>query len=131
MLSNSYRFHGRGSLKYVHQHGKTVRGPMLSLKYHQNQQRSRFRCAIIVSRKVNSSAVVRYRIRRRIYEVVRQEAGQLGAYDLVFVVFSDQLATISANQLQKIVKDCLAQAHLTDTSNSQSNQRDIIKREEN
>jgi ribonuclease P protein component len=130
MLSNSYRFHGRGSLKYVHQNGKTVRGALLSLKYAPNQQRASFRCAVIVSRKVHGSAVVRNRIRRRIYEVVRQEADKLGAYDLVFIVFSDQLATIPADQLQKMVKDCLARAQLTNSLNSRPNQRDIIKHKE-
>ena len=117
-------------MKYVHNHGSNVRGPLLSLKYSENKRRQNFRCAVIVSRKVHGAAVVRNRIRRRIYEVVRQVSPQLGSYDLVFVAFNDQLASISAAKLQKTGNRWLGGAHLLNNPDKQPNQRDIIKHKE-
>ncbi|MBI3337916.1 ribonuclease P protein component [Candidatus Saccharibacteria bacterium] len=88
MISRKHRFHGYGSLKYVYRHGQTVRGPLTSLKYTHNDRRQTYRLAIVVSKKVNKSAVTRNRIRRRLYEAVRQyESKIIEPYDLVITVF--------------------------------------------
>ena len=107
MISSFHRFHGRNALKPVYQNGKTVRGPVLSLKYASCGPKP-YRIAVVVSKKVHKSAVVRNRIRRRIYEICRkQQAVDLGGLDLIFTVFSDQLATIEAEKLEKYVSDLL------------------------
>lgn len=104
MLSRAHRFHGYTALNYVYRRGQVVRGPLLSLKYVLNSRRRTYRVAVVVSRKVNKSAVGRNRIRRRIYEAVRSYSDRLTEpYDLVFTVFSDQLAEIDYTRLRKLV----------------------------
>ncbi len=67
----------------------------MALKYVRNPRRKTYRVAVVVSRKVSKSAVVRNRIRRRIYETVRVQSPHITqAYDMVFTVFSDQLAAM-------------------------------------
>ncbi|MGH7195730.1 MAG: ribonuclease P protein component [Candidatus Saccharimonadales bacterium] len=106
MIKKANRFHGLGSLRYVYRTGRTVRGPLMVLKYAPNPRRDNFRAAVVVSRKVNKSAVVRNRIRRRIYEIIRtQNIAQ--AYDLVFIVFNDQVAAAPPKQLNKLIHQSL------------------------
>lgn len=110
MLSRRYRFHGLGSLKRVYQHGRTVRSPMLSLKYLANDRRHEFRAAVVISRKVNKSAVARNRLRRRIFEQIRLQADNISAFDLVFTVFNEQLGQVTPAGLEQLVLDLLQQA---------------------
>jgi ribonuclease P protein component len=112
MLSRTHRFHGYGSLRYVYKNGKVVRGQYCSLKFVSNPHRTTYRVAVVVSKKVNKSAVVRNRIRRRIYELVRENVVADQSYDLVLTVFSEQLATLPATQLQKAILAQLRTAHL-------------------
>lgn len=109
MISRIHRFHGHNSLQYVYQHGQLVRGSLLSLKYSPNPRRRHYRTAVVVSRKVSKSAVVRNRIRRRLYEVVRLLSGEFqGVFDLVFLVYDEKLAAEPAEVLRRDVqKLCL------------------------
>ncbi len=113
MISRKHRFHGYGSLKYVYRHGQTVRGPLTSLKYTRNDRRQTYRLAIVVSKKVNKSAVTRNRIRRRLYEAVRQyESKIIEPYDLVITVFHEQVAELSFDDLDRLVRAQLKQANV-------------------
>ena len=113
MLSKSHRFHGYGSLRFAYQHGRTVRSPLLSLRYAERPGRATWRCAVVVAKKVSRSAVTRNRIRRRLYEAVRSQASGLDKpVDIVITVFSEQLATSSPEQLQKTMSDLLSEAGL-------------------
>lgn len=104
MISRLHRFHGHNSLRYAYQHGKTVRGPLTALKYVINSRRSSYRLAVVVSKKISKSAVVRNRIRRRLYEAVRlQQANITEPYDLVITVFHEQTATMPADELARMV----------------------------
>ncbi len=111
MFTKSHRFHGYGSLKGVYQRGQSVRGGMISLKYVKRDPNKPYRVAVVVSKKVNKSAVKRNRIRRRVYEQVRQTGQTIEpGTDLVFTVFSDQLAEIEAPKLQKSIDELLQKA---------------------
>lgn len=111
MISRAHRFHGHGSLRYVYQHGQTVRGPLTALKYSQNSRRTQYRLAVVVSKKVSKSAVKRNRIRRRLYEAVRSHEAQiLKPYDMVITVFHEQLAALPAPELERLVRAQLRQA---------------------
>jgi ribonuclease P protein component len=111
MLDRSHRFHGFSALNLAYKQGQTVRGPVLGLKYWVNPRRQTFRVAVVVSRKVSKSAVTRNRIRRRVYEVVRLQSGQITQpYDFIFSAFSDELATMDAAKLQQLVIAQLAKA---------------------
>lgn len=104
MISRLHRFHGYGGLRGIYQRGQTVRGSLLSLKYAFRDPSRPYRLAVVVSRKVSKSAVVRNRIRRRVYEIVREHAEQLPAgVDLVITAFSDDLALMPDPQLQSSV----------------------------
>jgi ribonuclease P protein component len=68
--------------------------------YAHNKSRKDYRMAVIVSKKTAKSAVVRNRIRRRLYEVVRtMHFLDNRPIDAVFVVHSDELATLPHDQL--------------------------------
>jgi len=104
LISNKHRFHGHGSLRYVYQRGSTIRGPMISMKYSQNSRRSAYRVAVVISRKVSKSAVIRNRIRRRLYETIRRNEALIHKpYDIIITVFSDQLASLPADKLEKMI----------------------------
>ncbi len=110
MLRRANRFHGLGSLRRVYQHGRTVRSPLLALKALPNERRQEYRTAVVVSRKVHKSAVVRNRLRRRVYEQVRLQPVQIKAYDLVFTVYGEQLADLPATELHQLITDLLSSA---------------------
>ena len=113
MINAKHRFHGHGSLKYTYQNGETVRGPLCAIKYVQNNRRTHYRLAVVVSKKVHKSAVVRNRIRRRLYEAVRLEAHKITEpYDMVVTVFNDQIATIPSVEITKMVHAQLKQAKI-------------------
>lgn len=116
MISRLHRFHGHGSLRYVYQHGQTVRGPLCSLKYVRNERRKNWRLAVVVSKKVHKSAVRRNRIRRRLYEAVRLAAVNIQAYDMVLTVFHEQVADLPAEEVAAIVRAQLRQAGITKTT---------------
>ena len=127
MLSHTYRFHGLGSLKNVYRYGQNVKGPLLSLKFSKNPRRRTYRCAVIISRKVHRSAVLRNRIRRRIYEIIRNFSSQItDSYDLVIFVNSDKTALAEFNVLKNQVKDLLIQAKILNKSTNPKTARDMI-----
>jgi ribonuclease P protein component len=104
MISNLHRFHGRSSLRYVYQRGQTTRDQLIALRYAVNDRQKSYRVAVVVSRKVSKSAVVRNRIRRRLYEIVRNAAGGIvEPYDMVFTVYGEEAAKIAAPLLKKTV----------------------------
>ncbi len=111
MISQEHRFHGHGALRFVHQNGKIVRGDILALKYTPNSRRKVYRCSVVVSKKISKSAVVRNRIRRRIYEQVRLNSSIIKQpLDLVFLVNSPSLAEIDAQKLAAKVVELLSVA---------------------
>ncbi len=113
MISRTHRFHGYGSLRFLYKNGHTVRGPLLSLKYAQNPRRQAYRMAVVVSKKVSKSAVVRNSIRRRIYETVRLlEGGITKPYDIVFTVFHEQVTELSSDKLHNMIHEQLKQANI-------------------
>ena len=111
MIARNHRFHGHNSLRYVYSHGQVVRGPLFALKYTNNPKRTDYRLAVVVSKKVYKSAVKRNRIRRRLYESFRKQAAdKVPAYDIVLTVFSPDLTTIPAEQLDRALMAQLYQA---------------------
>ena len=122
MIGRANRFHGYNSLRYVYRHGKTVREPHMSLRYCDNNKREDYRLAVVVSKKVNKSAVARNRIRRRIYEAFRARMTESQPLDLVITVFQANVETIADQELQAEIASLLQQAGLKT--------RDIIESKE-
>ena len=103
MLNKKYRFHSRGGVKYTYKHGKTVRSPKLSLIFN-NNPRKFTRFAVVVSKKVNKSAVGRNRIRRRVYEAVRLNFASVPKNrDYIFIVYDASIKTLPFADLSKLV----------------------------
>lgn len=114
MIRRSNRFHGRGSIKRLYAQSAAVRTGGLSLRYARSPGRSEYRLAVVVSKKISKSAVVRNRIRRRIYENVRILSSSIAEpYDLIILVYDVNIATIPADSLTADVAKLLKKAHVT------------------
>ena len=101
MLKYQFRFHGHGSLGYLYRRGKSVRVRRASLRYVSNLRRPNGRVAVIVGKKVSKSAVVRNRIRRRVFEVVRTHHEHIRPqFDIAITIFSIEYATMPADELK-------------------------------
>ena len=98
MIALKNRFHGHNSVTKVR--GSSVGSDGFKVFCARNHKRTDYRMAVIVSKKVAKSAVVRNRIRRRLYESVRV-SGHLSSspVDAVFLVQDAKLATIPHVQL--------------------------------
>ena len=108
MISRKNRFHGYGSLAFVYRNGRTVRGPLFATKTVSNPKRSDYRFAVVVSRKVDKSAVRRNRMRRRLYEALRGLSGDIKQpHDIVLSVYSD---AVLQEPYEKLLKQRLGRA---------------------
>ena len=113
MIPYRQRFHGHASLKYVFKNGRTARDRQVILKFIENPRRKNSRFAVIVSKKIHKSAVKRNRIRRRIYEIIRQEIPQVdGVYDVAIVVSSPDLIATSHEELNQQIKSLFRRSGL-------------------
>jgi ribonuclease P protein component len=84
---------------------------LVLLRYQPTNRRPGYRAAVIVSRKIHKSAVVRNRIRRRIYAVLTSLENRLSEpYDLVFIVLNEAIATLPAKELSNLIRSQLEQA---------------------
>jgi ribonuclease P protein component len=105
MIATKHRFHGYRGLRAVYRFGLNSRGPLFAVKSLKNDKRGGYRLAVVVSRKVHKSAVARNRIRRRLYEVVRQMEDQIdGPHDIVLTVFSASVLEEPTASLSRQVK---------------------------
>lgn len=131
MLSARHRFHGHGSLQAVYRNGQAVRGPLMSLKYVSRRSNKGYRVAVVVSKKVHKSAVTRNRIRRRIYEIIRQAGEELTTgKDLIITVFSERTAELGSSELTSMTEDLLKKAtNKPKPGNATSVGRGIVRRD--
>lgn len=67
--------------------------------------------AVVVSKKVNKTAVGRNRIRRRVYEVLRKNIDLIPKKtDYIFVVYSPDVIDMPFNALEKLLGELVAEA---------------------
>lgn len=112
MLSKKYRFHSRGGVKYVYQHGKTVRTANMSLVFADNT-RGFTRVAVVVSKKVEKTAVGRNRMRRRVYEAIRKNFDLVPKkMDYVFVVYSKEVMRMPYSKLEEMLGKLVEESRL-------------------
>jgi ribonuclease P protein component len=118
MISSTHRFHGRASIQRLYKNGKMVRSAYIGLRYAPNP-RGTYRVGVVVSRKVNKSAVVRNRIRRRLYEHVRTLfSTSPPAFDVLITVFSEDLAALPAPVVRQEMENLFKKAQLTKHADS-------------
>ena len=110
MLNKKYRFHSRGGVRFVYQKGKTVRGAKASLVFVPNE-RGFTRVAVVVSKKVEKTAVGRNRIRRRVYEVIRRNFEYLPKEtDYIFVIYSKEVLEMPYSELEKTLGELVEES---------------------
>ncbi len=114
MLRRANRFHGYNSLNDVYRNGSTVRANELSIRYKVNPKRNQYRVAVVVSKKVSKSAVVRNRIRRRVFEIMRQQGDAIHQpFDIVISIHSENIADMPTLILKDILLGQLSRAKIT------------------
>lgn len=113
MIGRQNRFHGYNSLRHVYRSGGMARGPLFGVKALANPRRGAYRAAIVVSRKVNKSAVARNRMRRRLYALVQAQSSRfIGPHDIVITVFNDGILTAPPAELASQLKKQLKELHI-------------------
>jgi ribonuclease P protein component len=113
MLSQKYRFHGHGSLRYLYRNGSTARNRAVMVKYCENKHRRHSRVAVVVGKKVIKSAVKRNRIRRRVFETVRKHWDYIKPHhDISLMIFTAEFLTMSPAEVEENIVSVLTQAHL-------------------
>jgi ribonuclease P protein component len=113
MLGRKNRFHGYNSVLPAYKQSQVVRADGSSLHYKVNPRRKDYRIAVVVSKKVSKSAVQRNRIRRRVYEVVRESCKVNQPLDLIVTIFSEDFASMPHEKLQKNITDLFTKSHIT------------------
>ncbi|MBQ6393758.1 ribonuclease P protein component [Candidatus Saccharibacteria bacterium] len=112
MLNKRFRFHSRGGVRYVYKHGKTIRTAKVSL-VHTKNTRGFQRFAVVVSKKVNKTAVGRNRIRRRVYEAIRlyKKTHDFSAKkDFIFIIYSKDFLTMDFKELESTIASLIEQS---------------------
>ena len=127
MLQQRYRFHGYGGLRYLYRHASAERSRLLTVKYVANRRRRMPRIAVVVSKKVHKSAVGRNRIRRRIYEILRQHVPYFtGVYDVALIITSSEVLTAPHDELALVVRNLLVRAGICPGEAAPSDERQKI-----
>ncbi len=110
MLSAKQRFHGHGSLRYVYKNSQAIRTRLFTVRSVTNPRRDTSRFSIVVSKKVHKSAVGRNRIRRRLYEIIRQDITPLQTIsDVAVIVTSGEVLAASHDDLVKNLQEAFQQ----------------------
>ena len=92
MISRAHRFRGRKSINQVYKHGVSSSGGLFALKVLKTNNPRGYRLAVVVSKKVSKSAVVRNRIRRRVYSLMQQIGPNIqNPCDIVITVYKQEL----------------------------------------
>jgi len=113
MISARLRFHGHGSLRYLYKNGGTIRSRLFTLKVIANPRRKNSRFTVVVSKKVHKSAVGRNRIRRRVYEIIRNAYPNFTqTSDVAVIVTNSEVLSLEQTELVSILHELLTEAKL-------------------
>jgi ribonuclease P protein component len=97
----------------VYKNGTAIRSAFATLKITPNKTRKHSRIAVVVGKKVLKSAVGRNRIRRRIYEYIRQQIPRFSDnFDIVVIVSSSEFLTMSASDLSSRIEELFLKSGL-------------------
>lgn len=114
MISFKYRFHGHGSLDFLFRKGDIKRNNFLTIKYLPNKLRKYSRFSVIVSKKITKKAILRNRIRRRIYGIIRTEIIPKikSTYDIAIIINSVDINKLNYLELEDKIINLFKQANL-------------------
>ena len=111
MIAKRNRFNASRDIENIYRRGRAIRHGVFSLKY-VPAKKTNYRLAVVVSKKVSKSAVVRNRIRRRVFEQFRliyKSSGQQ-PLDMVVSIFDPGVASMPANELASICRNLFEKA---------------------
>lgn len=111
MINRKHRFRGQKDIENVYRKGRPARAGFMGAKAVLAKGKD-YRLAVVVSRKVHKSAVVRNRIRRRLYEhfrLIRKEAGRPITQDIVLTVYDEKVAIIPHEELKRACEKLIKQ----------------------
>ena len=111
MLSRKNRFHGHGAVRRIYRLGRPTRTALASLHVLRGDKVQTTKAAVVVSRKVDKSAVRRNRIRRRVYEYVRLHQIDQPA-ELVITIYQAEAAKLPAEELNRLLDEIFKKAKL-------------------
>ena len=102
MIPKKNRFIGKKAIDRVYKTARPVRSDAFNIRV-KKANIDGYRLAVVVSKKVSKSAVVRNRIRRRIFEHVRKNipSGDIQGKEIIVTVFEGSAASIGAEDLSK------------------------------
>ncbi len=114
MIGFKYRFHGHGSLAFLFRKGWVIRDNLLTIKYLPNKYRKTSRFSVIISKKITKKAVLRNRIRRRLYEIIRTEIipQTNEVYDIAIIINSVNINDLSYLEIKSKVISLFQKANL-------------------
>jgi ribonuclease P protein component len=108
VIRRANRFHGHNAVSRLR--GNVYHDSNLSLRYAKNTK-SDYRLAVVVSKKTASSAVVRNRIRRRVFEIVRTgRRTENIPIDMVIYIKTADVAKLDSEQLANEVSNLIKKA---------------------
>ncbi|HMT18611.1 MAG TPA: ribonuclease P protein component [Candidatus Saccharibacteria bacterium] len=101
MIGKENRFHGHHAVSRVR--GQSIHGRFFSLRMAgQRGESSPYRLAVVVSKKIANKAVVRNRIRRRTYEIIRTQLNLEDKHiDIILYAKTAEIAFVEVDLLKK------------------------------
>ncbi|HVI68837.1 MAG TPA: ribonuclease P protein component [Magnetospirillaceae bacterium] len=113
MIASKYRFHGYGALKFLFGHGKTFRFKSVALRVARNERREHSRISVVVSKKVLKAAPKRNQVRRRIYEILREDWQHIApGHDLLLSVHNPNILDLNHQELTREIQQAFDGAHI-------------------
>ncbi len=104
MISKHNRFNRRNHVRYVYRKGQFIRSKYWSLNYISKPVDKSYKLAVVVSKKVSKRAVVRNRIRRRLFESVRQSHQVIPpGVEVIITVYDESVANMPQAELDKLL----------------------------
>lgn len=109
MLKLENRFKGNRQIMTIIKKGQSVYGQSAKLKYLKNENQRNSKFSVIVSKKVSKKAVIRNRIRRRIYNNLKlNHLSNRGMFALF--IYSDKFFYIKNLELTTIINELFNKA---------------------
>ena len=112
MIAKENRFIGNKSIERLYKTSRPVRSGPFNIRAKKSNI-DNYRLAVVVSKKVSKSAVVRNRIRRRIFECFRKVYSQspsVAGREIIITVFDESVASAEAENIERQMKKLLQKA---------------------
>lgn len=118
MINRAHRFRGQKDIITIYRRGASVRRGQITAKFLPSKT-ANYRLAVVISKKIHKSAVVRNRIRRRLIEQFRLAAGARKTInsDIVLSVYDEKFATAPPKDITGIINQVIEEIEKTAKKN--------------